>query len=95
MLENKYDCKISKADKNGNVYYHFPKDSDEFKEAVVKNGGMSVYVYQDDKLIDEFHTKNRGYKWKIPIFGYLKNMHKDGEYFHRYYKNCKFFAIVD
>lgn len=56
---------------------------------------MSVYVYQDDKLIDEFHTKSRGYKWKIPIFGYLKNMHKDGEYFHRYYKNCKFFAIVD
>ncbi|EDO8873639.1 AAA domain-containing protein [Campylobacter coli] len=93
MLEDKYDWKISKADQNGNVYYYFPKDSDEFKEAVVKNGGMSVYVYQDDKLIDEFHTKSRGYKWKIPIFGYLKNMHKDGEYFHRYYKNCKFFAI--
>ncbi|EAI7818090.1 hypothetical protein D0753_06650 [Campylobacter coli] len=95
MLEDKYDWKISKADQNGNVYYYFPKDSDEFKEAVVKNGGMSVYVYQDDKFIDEFHTKSRGYKWKIPIFGYLKNMHKDGEYFHRYYKNCKFFAIVD
>lgn len=25
MLENKYDYKISKADKNGNVYYHFQK----------------------------------------------------------------------
>ncbi|EAI0988715.1 AAA domain-containing protein [Campylobacter coli] len=93
MLEDKYDWKISKADQNGNVYYHFPKDEDEFKEAVVKNGGMSVYVYQEGRLIDEFHTKSRGYKWKIPIFGYLKNMHKDGEYFHRYYKNCKFFAI--
>ncbi|EKP0090511.1 hypothetical protein P1Y87_000094, partial [Campylobacter coli] len=56
MLEDKYDWKISKADQNGNVYYYFPKDSDKFKEAVVKNGGMSVYVYQDDKLIDEFHT---------------------------------------
>lgn len=44
MLENKCDWKISKADQNGNVYYYFPKDEDEFKEAVVKNGGMSVYV---------------------------------------------------
>ncbi|EAI8646375.1 TPA: hypothetical protein ACH55D_000655 [Campylobacter lari] len=95
MLENKYDYKNSKADKNGNVYYHFPKDEDEFKEAFVKNGGMSVYVYQDDKLIDEFHTKSRGYKWTSPVFNYLKTMHKDGEYFHRYYKNCNFFAIVD
>ncbi|WP_348518688.1 hypothetical protein [Campylobacter sp. CCS1377] len=62
MLEKKYDWETSKADKNGNVYCHFPKDEDEFKEAVVKNGGMNVYVYQDDKLIDEFHTKSQGYK---------------------------------
>ncbi|EPC5408034.1 hypothetical protein ACU8C9_001446 [Campylobacter jejuni] len=41
------------------MYYYFPKDKDEFKEAVVKNGGMSVYVYQEGKLIDEFHTKSR------------------------------------
>lgn len=54
-----------------------------------------ILFFRRHKLIDEFHTKSRGYKWKIPIFGYLKNMHKDGEYFHRYYKNCKFFAIVD
>ncbi|MBX1886803.1 hypothetical protein [Campylobacter peloridis] len=94
-MENKYDYNISKKDKNGNTYYHYPKDSDEFKEAVVKNGGMSVYVYQDGKLIDEFHTKSQGYKWTTPIFTYLKNMDKDREYFHRYYKNCKFFAIVD
>ncbi|ECL9491209.1 restriction endonuclease, partial [Campylobacter jejuni] len=53
MLENKCDWKISKADQNGNVYYYFPKDEDEFKEAVVKNGGMSVYVYQEGKFIDE------------------------------------------
>ncbi|EPU4940251.1 McrB family protein [Campylobacter jejuni] len=30
MLENKCDWKISKADQNGNVYYYFPKDEDEF-----------------------------------------------------------------
>ncbi|EAJ2944879.1 hypothetical protein FDN64_07575 [Campylobacter coli] len=59
MLEDKYDWKISNPDKNGNVYYHFPKDEDEFKEAVVKNGGMSVYIYQEGELIDEFHTKSR------------------------------------
>ncbi|EAI0046267.1 AAA family ATPase, partial [Campylobacter jejuni] len=93
MLEDKYDWKISKADQNGNVYYYFPKDSDEFKEAVVKNGGMSVYVYQDDKLIDEFHTKSQGDKWTSSILNYLKTMSKDGEIFYRYYKNCKFFAI--
>lgn len=47
MLEYKYDWKISNPDKNSNVYCHFPKDEDEFKEVVVKNGGMSVYVYQE------------------------------------------------
>ncbi|WP_262082342.1 McrB family protein [Campylobacter jejuni] len=93
MLENKCDWKISKADQNGNVYYYFPKDEDEFKEAVVKNGSMSVYVYQDDKLIDEFHTKSQGDKWTSSILNYLKTMSKDGEIFYRYYKNCKFFAI--
>lgn len=93
MLENKYDWKISKTDKNGNVYYHFPKDKDEFKESVVKNGGISLYVYQEDKLIDEFHTKSSGDKWTSPILNYLKTMSKDGESFYRYYKNCKFFAI--
>ncbi|ELW2328504.1 AAA family ATPase [Campylobacter jejuni] len=93
MLENKCDWKISKADQNGNVYYYFPKDEDEFKEAVVKNGGMSVYVYQEGKFIDEFHTKNQGDKWTSSILNYLKTMSKDGEIFYRYYKNCKFFAI--
>ncbi|ECO5789653.1 AAA domain-containing protein [Campylobacter jejuni] len=93
MLENKCDWKISKADQNGNVYYYFPKDEDEFKEAVVKNGGMSVYVYQEGKFIDEFHTKSRGDKWTSSILNYLKTMSKDGEIFYRYYKNCKFFAI--
>lgn len=93
MLENKYDWKISKADQNGNVYYYFPKDEDEFKEVVVKNGGMSVYVYQQGKLIDKFHTKSRGDKWTSSILNYLKTMSKDGEIFYRYYKNCKFFAI--
>ncbi|EDO6974336.1 AAA family ATPase, partial [Campylobacter coli] len=83
MLENKYDWKISKADQNSNVYYYFPKDEDEFKEAVVKNGGMSVYVYQDDKLIDEFYTKSRGYRWTSPVFNYLKTMSKNGKYFYR------------
>ncbi|HEB7541695.1 TPA: hypothetical protein RZH72_000907 [Campylobacter coli] len=95
MLENRYDWKISKADQNSNVYYHFPKDEDEFKEAVVKNGGMSVYVYQEGGLIDEFHTKSQGYRWTSPVFNYLKTMNKNGERFYRYYKNCKFFAIVD
>ncbi|EKY7487495.1 McrB family protein [Campylobacter jejuni] len=93
MLENKCDWKISKADQNGNVYYYFPKDEDEFKEAVVKNGGMSVYVYQEGKFIDEFHTKSQGDKWTSFILNYLKTMSKDGEIFYRYYKNCKFFAI--
>ncbi|HBK6304231.1 TPA: AAA family ATPase, partial [Campylobacter jejuni] len=93
MLENKCDWKISKTDQNGNVYYYFPKDEDEFKEAVVKNGGMSVYVYQEGKLIDKFHTKSRGDKWTSSILNYLKTMSKDGEIFYRYYKNCKFFAI--
>ncbi|ENN9258451.1 AAA family ATPase [Campylobacter jejuni] len=93
MLEDKYDWKISKADQNGNVYYYFPKDEDEFKEAVVKNGGMSVYVYQEGKFIDEFHTKSQGDKWTSSILNYLKTMSKDGEIFYRYYKNCKFFAI--
>ncbi|EMZ4845866.1 AAA family ATPase [Campylobacter jejuni] len=93
MLENKCDWKISKADQNGNVYYYFPKDKDEFKEAVVKNGGMSVYVYQEGKFIDEFHTKSQGDKWTSSILNYLKTMSKDGEIFYRYYKNCKFFAI--
>ncbi|EAH9075185.1 AAA family ATPase, partial [Campylobacter jejuni] len=80
-------------DQNGNVYYYFPKDEDEFKEAVVKNGGMSVYVYQEGKFIDEFHTKSQGDKWTSSILNYLKTMSKDGEIFYRYYKNCKFFAI--
>ncbi|EPE7014017.1 McrB family protein [Campylobacter jejuni] len=93
MLEDKYDWKISKADQNGNVYYYFPKDEDKFKEAVVKNGGMSVYVYQEGKFIDEFHTKSQGDKWTSSILNYLKTMSKDGEIFYRYYKNCKFFAI--
>ncbi|ECR4134833.1 AAA domain-containing protein [Campylobacter coli] len=93
MLEDKYDWKISKADQNGNVYYYFPKDEDEFKEAVVKNGGMSVYIYQEGELIDEFHTKSQGYRWTSPVFNYLKTMSKNGKYFYRYYKNCKFFAI--
>ncbi|HHP0331782.1 TPA: McrB family protein [Campylobacter jejuni] len=93
MLENKCDWKISKTDQNGNVYYYFPKDEDEFKEAVVKNGGMSVYVYQEGKFIDEFHTKSQGDKWTSSILNYLKTMSKDGEIFYRYYKNCKFFAI--
>ncbi|EON2581280.1 McrB family protein [Campylobacter coli] len=93
MLENKYDWKISKADQNSNVYYYFPKDEDEFKEAVVKNGGMGVYVYQEGGLIDEFHTKSQGYRWTSPVFNYLKTMSKNGKYFYRYYKNCKFFAI--
>ncbi|EMG5755143.1 AAA family ATPase [Campylobacter jejuni] len=93
MLEDKYDWKISKADQNGNVYYYFPKDEDEFKEVVVKNGGMSVYVYQEGKFIDEFHTKSQGDKWTSSILNYLKTMSKDGEIFYRYYKNCKFFAI--
>ncbi|HHD0361264.1 TPA: McrB family protein [Campylobacter jejuni] len=93
MLENKCDWKISKADQNGNVYYYFPKDEDEFKEAVVKNGGMRVYVYQEGKFIDEFHTKSQGDKWTSSILNYLKTMSKDGEIFYRYYKNCKFFAI--
>ncbi|ELJ9834340.1 AAA family ATPase [Campylobacter jejuni] len=93
MLENKCDWKISKADQNGNVYYYFLKDEDEFKEAVVKNGGMSVYVYQEGKFIDEFHTKSQGDKWTSSILNYLKTMSKDGEIFYRYYKNCKFFAI--
>lgn len=93
MLEDKYDWKISKADQNGNVYYYFPKDEDEFKEAVVKNGGISVYVYQEGKFIDEFHTKSQGDKWTSSILNYLKTMSKDGEIFYRYYKNCKFFAI--
>ncbi|EAJ4886489.1 AAA family ATPase, partial [Campylobacter jejuni] len=70
-----------------------PKDEDEFKEAVVKNGGMSVYVYQEGKFIDEFHTKSQGDKWTSSILNYLKTMSKDGEIFYRYYKNCKFFAI--
>lgn len=95
MLEDKYDWKISNPDKNGNVYYHFPKDEDEFKEAVVKNGGMSVYVYQEGGLIDEFHTKSQGYMWASPVFNYLKTMNKNGKDFYRYYKNCKLFAIVD
>lgn len=56
---------------------------------------MSVYVYQEGRLIDEFHTKSQGYRWKTPIFTYIKNMNKDREKFRRYYKNCKFFAIVD
>ncbi|EDP5119216.1 AAA domain-containing protein [Campylobacter jejuni] len=94
MLENKCDWKISKADQNGNVYYYFPKDEDEFKEAVVKNGGMSVYVYQEGKFIDEFHTKSQGDKWTSSILNYLKTMSKDGGIFYRYYKNCKFFAIL-
>ncbi|ELS7715301.1 AAA family ATPase [Campylobacter jejuni] len=93
MLENKCDWKISKADQNGNVYYYFPKDEDEFKEAVVKNGGMSVYVYQEGKFIDEFHTKSQGDKWTSSILNYLKTMSKDGGIFYKYYKNCKFFAI--
>lgn len=54
---------------------------------------MSVYVYQEGGLIDEFHTKSRGYRWTSPVFNYLKTMNKNGERFYRYYKNCKFFAI--
>ncbi|ECQ6041966.1 hypothetical protein FZ721_02525 [Campylobacter coli] len=95
MLEDKYDWKISKADQNGNVYYYFPKDEDEFKEAVVKNGGMSVYIYQEGELIDEFHAKSQGYMWTSPVVNYLKTMNKNGKDFYRYYKNCKLFAIVD
>ncbi|EAB5261143.1 hypothetical protein YO61_08685 [Campylobacter jejuni] len=95
MLENKCDWKISKADQNGNVYYYFPKDEDEFKEAVVKNGGMSVYVYQEGELIDEFHAKSQGYMWTSPVVNYLKTMNKNRERFYRYCKNCKLFAIVD
>lgn len=57
MLENRYDWKISKADQNSNVYYNFPKDEDEFKEAVVKNGGMSVYIYQEGELMMNFILK--------------------------------------
>lgn len=53
---------IGKLSKAGNVYYYFPKDGDEFREVVVKNGGMSVYIYQEGKLTDEFHTKSRGCK---------------------------------
>ncbi|EAI8943704.1 hypothetical protein CY794_03165 [Campylobacter coli] len=95
MLEDKYDWKISKADQNGNVYYYFPKDEDEFKEAVVKNGGMSVYIYQEGRLIDEFHAKSQGYMWTSPVVNYLKTMNKNRERFYRYCKNCKLFAIVD
>lgn len=95
MLEYKYDWKISNPDKNSNVYYHFPKDEDEFKEAVVKNGGMSVYIYQEGELIDEFYTKSQGYRWTSPVVNYLKTMSKNGKYFYRYYKNCKLFAIMD
>ncbi len=95
MLEDKYDWKISKADQNGNVYYYFPKDEDEFKEAVVKNGGMSVYIYQEGELIDEFHAKSQGYMWTSPVVNYLKTMNKNIERFYRYCKNCKLFAIVD
>ncbi len=68
MLEDKYDWKISNLDKNSNVYYHFPKDEDEFKEAVVKNGGMSVYIYQEGELIHEFHTKSQGYRLNFTYF---------------------------
>ncbi|EIZ6318877.1 hypothetical protein M8O60_001396 [Campylobacter jejuni] len=48
MLEDKYDYKISKADKNGNC-----------------------------------------------VLSFLRTMNKNGERFYRYYKNCKFFAVVD
>ncbi|HDZ5017645.1 TPA: hypothetical protein RTG37_001038 [Campylobacter jejuni] len=69
MLENKYDWKISKAD---------------------KNDSMSVYIYQNDKLI-EFHPKNRK-EVTSPIFNYLKTMYKNREKFYKYYK---IFAVVE
>lgn len=56
---------------------------------------MSVYVYQEGELIDEFHAKSQGYMWTSPVVNYLKTMNKNRERFYRYCKNCKLFAIVD
>lgn len=42
---------------------------------------MSVYVYQEGGLIDEFYTKSQGYRWTSPVFNYLNTMNKNGKDF--------------
>ncbi|MCV3345788.1 AAA family ATPase [Campylobacter lari] len=91
MLENKYDYKISKADKNGNVYYHFPKDEDEFNKFKEENGGMYIYIYENDECIYRDFVKHKQ-NIKTSVFLNLQTTKKiiDNLIGH---KNCKIFAI--
>ncbi len=91
MLENKYDWKISNPDKNGNVYYHFPKDEDEFNRFKIKNGGMYIYVYEDDRCIYRDFVKHKQ-DIKSSIFLNLQTTQKIKNILVNR-KNCKIFAI--
>lgn len=91
MLENKYDYNISKKDKNGNVYYHFPKDEDEFNKFKEENGGMYIYIYENDECIYRDFVKHKQ-NIKTSVFLNLQTTKKiiDNLIGH---KNCKIFAI--
>lgn len=91
MLENRYDWKISNPDKNGNVYYHFPKDEDEFNRFKIKNRGMYIYVYEDDRCIYRDFVKHKQ-DIKSSIFLNLQTTQKIKNILANR-KNCKIFAI--
>ncbi len=91
MLEYKYDWKISNPDKNGNVYYHFPKDEDEFNRFKIKNGGMYIYVYEDDRCIYRDFVKHKQ-DIKSSIFLNLQTTQKIKNILANR-KNCKIFTI--
>lgn len=73
MLENKYDWKISKADQNGNVYYYFPKDEDEFHTKSRGDKWTSSILNYLKTMSKDGESFYRYYK--KCIFCYTKKMH--------------------
>lgn len=82
----------SKTKKRMNQYFYYPKDDNEFKKEVVKNGGWIAHIYENDILIDKIEAKSSK-EWKSKISTQIKTSTKNGVDIEQIYENCKIYAV--
>ena len=81
--------------KRMNLYFHYPKDDNDFKSKVIENDGWIAHIYKNNIFIDKIEAKtSRTSKlWKSSVFTQIKTSTKNGVDIEQIYENCKIYAV--
>ncbi len=79
--------------KNGNIYYHYPRQEKEFKQDCLNSGRVVIDIYDKKGVFIVRKEAKVSNFWTSPIFTYVKTMTEDGTDLRVRYSNNIFFIV--